>query len=113
MKEYNSKDIRNVVLVSHGGAGKTSLAECLLYAGRASERLGKVDDGTSILDYADDEAERKITLNLAVAHIEYKDVKINIIDTPGYADFYGDTKAGIRAGDSATVVVRADGGVEG
>lgn len=112
MKEYSTADIRNVVLVSHGGAGKTSLAESLLFSGRATSRLGKVDDGTSILDYGEDEAERKITLNLAVAHIEYKNTKINIIDTPGYADFYGDTKAGVRAGDAALVLVRADGGVE-
>jgi len=71
-----------------------------------------VDDGTSILDYGEDETERKITLNLAVAHIEYKNKKINIIDTPGYADFYGDTKAGVRAADAALVLVRADAGIE-
>jgi len=112
LKEYNTADIRNVVMVSHGGAGKTSLAESLLFAGKATSRFGKVDDGSSLLDYGEDEAERKITLNLAVAHIEYKNTKINLIDTPGYADFYGDTKAGIRAADAALVLVRADAGIE-
>jgi elongation factor G len=112
LKEYESKDIRNVVLVAHGGAGKTSFAECLLHTAKATPRLGKVDDGASILDYADDEVARKITINLAVAHLEWKDTRVNIIDTPGYADFYGDTRAGVRVADAAIVVVRADGGVE-
>jgi elongation factor G len=112
LKEYESKDIRNVVLVSHGGTGKTSFAECLLHTAKATSRLGKVDDGTSILDYNDDEVARKITINLAVAHLEWKDVRVNIIDTPGYADFYGDTKAGVRVADAALVLMRADGGVE-
>jgi elongation factor G len=112
LKEYKTSDIRNVVLVGHGGAGKTSLAESLLFAGKGTSRFGKVDEGNSILDYAEDETERKITLNLAVAHLEYKSTKINFIDTPGYADFYGDTKAGVRAGDAALVVVRGDAGVE-
>jgi elongation factor G len=112
LKEYESKDLRNVVVVAHGGTGKTSLAECLLHTAKATPRLGKVDDGTSILDYGEDEVARKITINLAVAHLEWKDVRINIIDTPGYADFYGDTKAGVRVADAAIVVMRADGGVE-
>jgi elongation factor G len=112
LKEYESKDIRNVVMVSHGGTGKTSFAECLLHTAKATPRLGKVDDGTSILDYADDETARKITINLAIAHLDWKDVRVNIIDTPGYADFYGDTKAGVRVADSAIVLLRADGGTE-
>jgi elongation factor G len=112
VREYKSADIRNVVLVSHGGAGKTCLAECLLHTAKATPRLGKVDDGTSILDYAEDEIERKITINLAVGHLDWRNIRINIIDTPGYADFYGDTKAGIKAADAAIVVLRADGGVE-
>jgi len=112
VREYKSTDIRNVVLVSHGGAGKTSLAECMLYTAKATQRLGRVDEGTSLLDYADDEIERKITINLSVAHLDWRDVRVNIIDTPGYADFYGDTKAGVRAADAALVPVRADAGVE-
>ncbi len=112
MREYESTDIRNVVLVSHGGAGKTSLAECMFYTAKATQRLGRVDEGSSLLDYADDEIERKITINLSVAHLDWRNTRINIIDTPGYADFYGDTKAGIRAADAALVLIRADAGVE-
>lgn len=112
MREYSSSSIRNVVLVGHGGAGKTSLAECILYTAKATQRLGRVDDGSSILDYAQDEIERKITINLSVAHLDWRNVRINLIDTPGYADFYGDTKAGLRAAEAALVVVRADAGVE-
>lgn len=112
MREYKSTDIRNVVLVSHGGAGKTSLADCLLYTAKATPRLGRVDEGTSILDYADDEIDRKITINLAVAHLDWRNARVNLIDTPGYADFYGDTKAGVRAADAGLVVVRGDAGVE-
>jgi len=112
VKEYESKDLRNIVLVSHGGTGKTSLAECLLHTAKATSRLGKVDEGTSILDYADDEVARKITINLSVAHLDWKDTRLNLIDTPGYADFYGDTKAGIRVADAAILIVRGDGGVE-
>ena len=112
MRDYKSEDIRNVVLVSHGGAGKTSLAECVLHTAKATQRRGKVDEGTSILDYAEDEIERKITVNLSVAHLDWRNVRVNLIDTPGYADFYGDTKAGVRVADASLVLVRADGGVE-
>jgi elongation factor G len=112
VREYKSTDIRNVVLVSHGGTGKTSLAECLLHTAKATSRLGKVEQGTSILDYGDDEIERKITINLAVGHLDWRNVRINLIDTPGYADFYGDTKAGVRAADAGIVLVKADSGVE-
>jgi len=112
VREYKSADIRNVVLVAHGGTGKTSLAECLLHTGKATPRLGKVDQGNSILDYAEDEMERKITINLAVGHLDWKGKRINLIDTPGYADFYGDTKAGVRAVDAGIVMVKGDTGVE-
>ncbi len=112
MREYKSTEIRNVVLVSHGGTGKTSLAECLLHTAKATSRLGKVEQGSSILDYGDDEIERKITINLAVAHLDWRNIRINLVDTPGYADFYGDTKAGVRAADAGLVLVKADSGVE-
>jgi elongation factor G len=112
VREYKSTDIRNVVLVAHGGTGKTSLAECLLHTAKATPRLGKVDQGNSILDYAADEVERKITINLAVGHLDWKNKRIYLIDTPGYADFYGDTKAGVRAADAGIVMVKGDAGVE-
>jgi elongation factor G len=112
VREYKSTDIRNVVLVAHGGTGKTSLAECLLHTAKATPRLGKVDQGNSILDYAEDEIERKVTINLAIGHLDWKNKRMNLIDTPGYADFYGDTKAGVRAADAALVVVKGDTGIE-
>jgi len=112
VREYKSTDIRNVVLVAHGGTGKTSLAECLLHTAKATPRLGRVDQGNSILDYGEDEIERKITINLAVGHLDWKSKRVNLIDTPGYADFYGDTKAGVRAADAGIVMVKGDTGVE-
>ncbi len=112
MKEFAPASIRNVALVGHGGAGKTSLAEAILWTAKATSRLGKVDDGTSTLDHDTDEIERKITISLGLAQFEYKNCKINMIDTPGYLDFAGDVAAGLRAADSAILVVRGPAGVE-
>ncbi len=112
MKEYEAKNIRNAVTVGHSGVGKTSFLDAMLFNAGVSTRLGNVDDGTSLLDYAPDEIERRVTINMALMHMEWGGCKFNIIDTPGYSDFYGDTRAGIRVADSAIVLVRADGGVE-
>jgi len=112
LKEFETKDFRNVVVVAHSGVGKTSLVDAMLHSAGISKRLGKVDDGTSLLDYAPDEIDRKVTINLALAHLDWGGCRINIIDTPGYSDFYGDTRAGIRVADAALVLVRGDGGVE-
>jgi elongation factor G len=104
------KDIRNVVLVGHGGSGKTSLAEALLFRTKATGRLGSVDNGQSNLDYDAEEINRKYTINLAVAPVEHKGVRINFIDTPGYADFIGDAIAGMYAAEIALFVVDAVSG---
>ncbi len=104
--------IRNVALVGHGGSGKTSLAESLLYVAGATSRLGSVDNGSSILDHEPEEIERKISLSLAVASIDWKGHRINLLDTPGYADFSGDARAALRAADLALFVVSAVDGVE-
>ena len=104
--------IRNVALVGHGGSGKTSLAEALLYVAGNTTRQGSVDHGTSLLDYDPEEQERKISLGLSVASVEWKGHKINIIDTPGYADFSGDARAALRAADLALFVVSGVDGVE-
>ncbi len=110
--EVVPEKIRNVAFVGHGGSGKTSLAEALLYVSGATTRLGAVDAGTSVLDHDPEEQERKISLGLAVASVQWGDHRINIIDAPGYADFAGDARAAIRAADLALFVVSAVDGVE-
>ncbi len=112
MKVYRAERIRNVALISHVGAGKTSLVDAALYDSGAVTRQGKVDEGTSISDYDPDELKRHMSLNVKVLPVEWKDHKINFIDTPGYADFVGEVKAGLRVADAALVVVTAEKGVE-
>ena len=92
MKKYPIDKLRNLGLVSHGGAGKTSLAEAMLFNAGMIDRLGRVDDGTSTMDYDAEEIKRKISISTAIAPCEWKDHKINIVDTPGYFDFVGEIK---------------------
>src|SRR5207237_8622518 len=112
MKVYRAEQIRNVALISHVGAGKTSLVDAALFDSGAVTRQGKVDDGTSVVDYDPDELKRRMTLHAKVIPVEWKNTKINLIDTPGYADFDGEVKAGLRVADAALVVVTAEQGVE-
>ncbi|HLX57949.1 MAG TPA: elongation factor G [Ktedonobacteraceae bacterium] len=112
MKVYTAEHIRNVALISHVGAGKTSLIDAALYDSGAVTRQGKVDEGSSIADYDPDELKRRMTLHAKVLPIEWKNAKINFIDTPGYADFVGEVKAALRVADAALVVVTAEKGVE-
>ena len=112
MKTYESKDIRNVAVLGHGSCGKTSLTGAVCFASGSSKRLGSVDEGNSLTDFSEDEIQRKISINLAVAHAEWNKAKINLIDTPGYLDFIGDAYAAVRAADSALLVVHAVSGVE-
>jgi elongation factor G len=112
MKVYRAEQIRNVALISHVGAGKTSLVDAALYDSGAVTRQGRVDDGTSVADYDPDELRRGMTLNVKVLPVEWNDRKINFIDTPGYPDFVGEVKAGLRVADAALVVVTAEKGVE-
>src|SRR5437588_9489858 len=112
MKVYRAEQIRNVALISHVGAGKTSLVDAALFDSGAVTRQGKVDEGTSIADYDPDELKRRMTLHTKVIPVEWKNTKINFIDTPGYADFVGEVKAGLRVADAALVVVTAEKGVE-
>jgi elongation factor G len=112
MKVYRAEQIRNVALISHGGAGKTSLVDAALFDSGAVTRQGKVDEGSSISDYDPDELKRRMSLNAKVLPVEWKNSKINFIDTPGYADFVGEVKAGLRVADAALVVVTAEKGVE-
>jgi len=112
MDNYHSDQIRNVVLLSHSGAGKTSLGEAMLFQSKAVNRLGKVDDGSTTSDYDPEEVKRKISLNTAVLPFEWNKSKINVLDTPGYADFVGDLKAAMRVAEGAVIVVCAASGVE-
>ncbi len=112
MKEYDTAQIRNVVLLGHGGTGKTSLVEAALFDAGATTRLGRIDEGNTVSDYDPDEIDRQISISLALAPCEWAGHKINFIDTPGYADFLGEVKQGLRAADAALVVVDAVAGVE-
>jgi len=112
MKEYTTEFLRNVALVSHGGAGKTMLAEAFLRATGATTRLGKVEDGTAVSDYDDEEHRRKISIYSSVIPIEHRDHKINIIDAPGYTDFVGEAIAALSVADGAIILVDAVAGME-
>jgi len=112
LKEFQPSQIRNVALASHHGTGKTSLAEAILFRTKAIARHGKIEDGTTALDFSPEEIHRKITISLGVAPVEWRGTKINMIDTPGYADFVGDCVAGLRAADAAIVCLKAAAGVE-
>ena len=112
MKDYTTENIRNVAVVGHGKTGKTSLLEACLFNSGAVKRLGKVDDGTGVLDYEAEEEKRKMTISDSLAITEWKNTKINFIDTPGYPDFVGEVLGGLAAADSALIVVSAPAGVE-
>lgn len=112
MRIYPGDAIRNVAVVGHGASGKTSLVDALAFVAGSSKRHGSVKDGTALTDYTPDEIERQYSISLALAHAEWMDTKINLIDTPGYADFLGEAVAGIYAADSALIVVNANAGVE-
>src|SRR5712691_7454600 len=104
--------IRNVGFAGHGGVGKTSLVESILFAAGAVNRLGKVDDGTTTTDFDPDEIKRKISLNTAVGFADHQGHRLNLIDTPGYGDFVADARAGLRVAGAAVVVVDAVAGVQ-
>ncbi len=112
MKNYLTEQLRNVVLLSHSGAGKTSLAEAMLFSAKAINRFGNVDNGTSTMDYDPEEIKRQISINLSTAPCEWNNHKINLLDPPGYFDFAGDLIASLRVADSAVLVVCASSGLE-
>ncbi len=112
MKKYTSDSIRNVALISHGGAGKTSLTEALLFTSGAINRLGKIEAGNTTTDFDPDEIKKQVTINVGLAPLEWDGIKINLLDTPGYFDFIGDVLGALRVADSAIVVVCAVSGVE-
>jgi elongation factor G len=112
MKVYDAQSLRNVALVGHSGAGKTQLLSALLFDAGAINRFGRVDDGTTVTDYDDEEIARKHTLSASLAYAEWNKTKINFIDTPGMANFLSDARAALRVADAALVVVDAVAGVE-
>jgi elongation factor G len=112
MKAYLTENIRNLAVIGHGDAGKTQLISSLLYLAGATPRWGKVDEGTSVTDYDDDSIARKVTLNNALAYLDHRDTKINLLDTPGYAAFVTHARPALRVADCALVVVDGVNGVE-
>ncbi len=112
MRVYESDAIRNIAIVGHGASGKTSLTSAMLFTAGAINRLARVEDGNTVTDWDDEEIERKISINSAIAHSEWNKKKINILDTPGYHTFLAETRLALRAADSALIVVDAVSGVE-
>ena len=112
MAKIETKNIRNVALLGHGGSGKTSLAEAMLYITGETDRLGNTTAGNTVCDYDAEETARKISISAAVAPMMWKNVKINVIDTPGYLDFSGEVMQALRVADSAIILVDGKAGIE-
>ncbi len=109
MAVFSKEKIRNIALIGHGGEGKTSLLEAMLYQTKAIDRLGKVDDGTTVSDHDPEEINRKMSISLAMSYVLYKDYKINVLDTPGFFDFEGEMVGALSVADGAIVVTQASG----
>src|SRR6266481_3739931 len=112
MKVFEFSEIRNLALVGHGSSGKTSLTSAFLFSSGAIDRLGKVDQGTAVSDFDEEEIARKVSISSALCHLEWRKIKLNLIDTPGYGAFIADAKAVLRVADGALVVVDGVAGVE-
>ena len=112
MRDYLSHEVRNVVVLGHSGVGKTAVMESMLYFTKASDRFGKTSEGSSLIDYDPEEIRRGISVYASLVPIEWKDCKINFIDTPGYMDFIRGSEAGLSVGDSALIVVDAKNAVQ-
>src|SRR4030065_1003854 len=112
MKEYTTDSIRNIAIASHGSAGTTMLAEAFLHFTGVTTRLGKIEDGTTVADFEEEEIRRKISLSTAVIPVEYNNCKINLLDTPGYTDFVGEVISALRVADSVTILIDSVAGAE-
>jgi elongation factor G len=112
MKPYDAEHVFNVALVSHGGAGKTSLVEAMLFRSGAITRLGSIEEGNTTSDFDPDEVKRGMSVSLAVAPVEWQSSKINLLDTPGYADFFGEVIEAARVADAGIVVVDGVSGAQ-
>lgn len=111
-KEYTSDKIRNIALIGHGGSGKTTMSEAMLFTSGTSTRFGRVEDGSTVSDYHPDEIERKISINSSLLHCDWEGYKFNILDTPGYSDFTGEVLSSLRVADIAVVLLKAVEGTE-
>ena len=112
MRVYGSTAIRNVAFVGHGGSGKTTLVDALAFVSGASRRHGNIKDGTTLTDYTPDEIARQHSISLGLAYAEWMDTKLNLIDAPGYLDFFGEAITALHAADAAVVVLSGASGVE-
>jgi elongation factor G len=112
LKEYDAGSIRNIALIGHGGSGKTSLSEILLFTAGEINRIGSISEGNTISDYSPNEIEKQISISTSLVHLNWNNVKINILDTPGYSDFIGEVKCGVKVSDTAVMVLRSAEGVE-
>jgi elongation factor G len=112
VKEYLPSNIRNITLVGHGGSGKTTFAEAAIFASGLTSRMGTIAEGNTVSDYNHDEIERKISINTSLLHFEWRDLKFNIVDPPGYPDFVGEVKAGLRVADLAIILIKSVEGIE-
>ena len=112
MKNYAANEVRDIVILGHSGCGKTTLAESLLYYSGATKRFGKVSEGNTVSDYDPEEVRRKVSISTSVLPVEWKDTKINFLDTPGYFDFVGEVKLAMSVADTALIVVSAKSGLE-
>lgn len=112
MKEYGAESIKNIALIGHGGSGKTSISELMLYTSGQINRIGSIAEGTTTSDYTPNEIEKQISIATSLLHLEWNNSKINILDTPGYSDFIGDVKSALRVSDTAIIVLKSAEGVE-
>ncbi len=112
MAKYQVGDIRNIALVGHGAAGKTSLADSLLFEAKAVDRRGSVDDGTSVSDYDEEEHKRRVSIDTSVLYLDHKGHRFHILDAPGYPDFIGAALGALSAVETAVIVVNAAHGIE-
>ncbi len=112
MKDYNSEAIRNIAFVGHGGGGKTSLSEILLYTVKEINRIGKIEEGNTTSDYTPNEIEKQISISSSLMNLEWNNTKINMLDTPGFSDFVGDVKSALKVSDTAVLVIKSAEGIE-
>ena len=112
MKDYGTDQIRNIAFTGHGGSGKTSLSEILLFTAGETNRIGSINEGNTVSDYTHNEIEKKISISTSLLHLEWNNTKINILDTPGYSDFVGDVKSAFKVADTAILLLKSAEGVE-